>query len=201
MEDGFEVIVKIPYTSTVPKHYATASEVATLTFLRSKGLPVPQVYGWSSKSSENDVGVEYIIMQRAPGIGLDTRWFDMTMGQNRDLVSNYVDIETKLFAIPFGSYGSIYFKDDVPPDLQAPLYRPGTLNDTGDTERFCIGPIADYMFWYGRRAQLPIHRGPCKRSSRFFKPQLIPPRERSFRLSALRRTPRSCLDFPVRKAS
>jgi hypothetical protein len=41
MEDGFRAIVKIPYWISVPKSYATASEVATLTFLRSKGVPVP----------------------------------------------------------------------------------------------------------------------------------------------------------------
>ncbi|KAJ0424982.1 hypothetical protein BJY00DRAFT_308870 [Aspergillus carlsbadensis] len=41
MEDGFRAIVKIPYSIAVPKKYATASEVATLTFLRSKGIPVP----------------------------------------------------------------------------------------------------------------------------------------------------------------
>lgn len=162
MEDGFEITVKIPYASTVPKHYATASEVATLTFLRSKGLPVPQVYDWSSKGPQSDVGVEYIMMEKAPGIGLDTIWFDIKKEQSRDLVSSYVDIETKLFLLPFGSYGSIYFKEDVPTDLQAPLYQPGTPDDHQDSDRYCMGPIADYMFWYGKRAEMPFSRGPCR---------------------------------------
>jgi cysteinyl-tRNA synthetase len=48
MEDGFRVIIKIPYWISGPKTYATATEFAALTFLRSKGLPVPGVYGWSS---------------------------------------------------------------------------------------------------------------------------------------------------------
>lgn len=43
MDDGFRAIVKIPYWISVPKTYATASEVATLTYFRSKGLPVPEV--------------------------------------------------------------------------------------------------------------------------------------------------------------
>lgn len=68
LEDGFKVIVKIPYRSiSVPGTYATASEVATLTFLRSKDIPVPEVYGWSS-TRENAVGVEYIIMEYGSGI-------------------------------------------------------------------------------------------------------------------------------------
>ncbi|OOF93890.1 hypothetical protein ASPCADRAFT_132231 [Aspergillus carbonarius ITEM 5010] len=37
MDDGLEVIAKIPYASTIPKSYATESEVATLEFLRLKG--------------------------------------------------------------------------------------------------------------------------------------------------------------------
>jgi hypothetical protein len=78
MDDGFEVIVKIPYSIALPKYYATATEVATLAFLRSKGIPVPQVYGWSSRSSVNDISVECIIMERASRIRLDTRWFNMT---------------------------------------------------------------------------------------------------------------------------
>ncbi|KAJ5373451.1 hypothetical protein N7517_005457 [Penicillium concentricum] len=57
MKDGFQAVVKIPYQSTVPKTYATASEVATLTFLSSKDIPVPKVYGWSS-TTENPVGIE-----------------------------------------------------------------------------------------------------------------------------------------------
>ena len=42
--DDFQMIAGIPYPATVPKYYAVASEVATMEFLRSSGLPVPQVY-------------------------------------------------------------------------------------------------------------------------------------------------------------
>lgn len=64
MEDGFQAIAKIPYFTAVPEHYATASEVATLGFLRLEGIPVPKVLGWSSKISGNPVGAENIIMER-----------------------------------------------------------------------------------------------------------------------------------------
>ncbi|PGH23411.1 hypothetical protein AJ80_02521 [Polytolypa hystricis UAMH7299] len=104
MEDGFKATVKIPYWISVPKTYATASEVATLTFLRPKGIPVPEVYGWSS-TTRNAVGAEYIIMD------------------------------------------SQYFEKDVPPQLQSRLYTPGVPDKEGDSETYCIGPIADYMFW------------------------------------------------------
>ncbi|KAG5349712.1 hypothetical protein C0989_002210, partial [Termitomyces sp. Mn162] len=47
MRDGFEMVARIPYLITVPKFYAIASEVATMRFLRSSGLPVPEVYDYS----------------------------------------------------------------------------------------------------------------------------------------------------------
>ena len=77
MEDGFRAIMKIPYWRSAPKTYPTASEVATLTFLRSKDIPVPEIYAWSS-TVDNPVGVEYIIMEHASGVGADTCWFNTT---------------------------------------------------------------------------------------------------------------------------
>lgn len=161
MEDDFKAIIKIPYWISVPKTYTTASEVATLTFLRSKGVPVPEVYGWSS-TTENAVGVEYIIMEHASGVGADTRWFDTTKYEKKAIVTGLVDIEKKIFNIPFASVGSLYFKTDIPAQLQGPLYQPGTPDEERDSETYCIGPIADYMFWYGQRARLDLDRGPCK---------------------------------------
>lgn len=64
-----------------------------------------------------------------------------------------------MFNLSFGSTGSLYFKSDVPAHLQNDLYAPGTVDAAGDSEKYCIGPIADYMFWYGRRDEIRIHRG------------------------------------------
>ncbi|KAG5304196.1 phosphotransferase enzyme family protein [Histoplasma capsulatum G186AR] len=94
-------------------------------------------------------------------MGLDTKWFDMTKEQQRDIALGIVGIEKKLFSIPFGSIGSLYFKKDIPLEVQANLYAPGTPDPDGDSDTFCIGPIVDYMFWYGRRAQLEgVDHGP-----------------------------------------
>ena len=160
LENDFQVIVKIPYNLSVPKKYATASEVATLTFLRSKGFPIPKVYGYSA-TADNAVGVEYIVMELASGIGLDTKWFNMTKLQQRNVTLGIVDMETKLFSFPFGSVGSLYFKKDIPSEVQADLYVSGTADPDGDSNTFCIGPIADYMFWFGKRAEFEIDHGPC----------------------------------------
>ncbi|KAE8397760.1 hypothetical protein BDV37DRAFT_264944 [Aspergillus pseudonomiae] len=84
----------------------------------------------------------------------------MTKRERHKLASSFVEIEKRFFNIPFGSIRSIYFQEDIPSDLQAALYIASAEN-SGDSERFCISPTADYMFWYGKRVGLNIHRGPC----------------------------------------
>ncbi|KFY76276.1 hypothetical protein V498_09687 [Pseudogymnoascus sp. VKM F-4517 (FW-2822)] len=161
MEDGFEVIAKIPYPLAVPKHFTTESEVATLDFLRSKGIPVPPVYAWSSKS-ENTVGAEYIVMEKAPGQPLENRWFTLSPKERVRLVTSYVEVERKLFCLPIDAYGSLYYKENLPTHLQADIYAPETPDESGDTKRFCVGPIVDYMFWRGKRDGLELDRGPWR---------------------------------------
>ncbi|CAG8935063.1 unnamed protein product [Penicillium salamii] len=171
MDDGFEVIIKIPYHIAGPKHYATASEAATMKYLHSKGIPVPRLYGFSS-STKNPAGVEYIIMEKAPGAGLETRWLSMSKREQHRLASSLVEIEKKIFDLPLRSIGSIYFKEDVPVELQTALYTANT-EKCQDAETFCIGPTADYMFWYGRRAGMDLYRGPCKCASVHHEIQLL----------------------------
>lgn len=86
---------------------------------------------------------------------------DTTIYQKKELVTGIVDIEKKLMKIPFASVGSVYFKTDLPPHSQGQLYQPGTSDEDRDSETYCIGPNADYMFWYGKRANFDLDRGPC----------------------------------------
>ncbi|EEP80854.1 predicted protein [Uncinocarpus reesii 1704] len=160
-EDGFQAIVKIPYRITVPKYYATASEVATTDFLQSKGIPVPRILGWSADSN-NSVGAEYIIMEKSSGIPLETRWFNLSKQERHYLVTSLVDTEKKIFDIPFGHFGSVYYRNDIPSNLQQDLFAESTDPAMSTAyEQFCIGPTTDYMFWYGKRAEMGIDRGPC----------------------------------------
>ena len=47
MRCGFQMVARIPYTFTTPKYFDVASELATMAFLCSSGLPIPEVYGYS----------------------------------------------------------------------------------------------------------------------------------------------------------
>jgi hypothetical protein len=57
LEVSFGSMAKVPYHIAVLKYFATASEAATLTFLRSKDIPVPEIYGYCA-NAENPVGTE-----------------------------------------------------------------------------------------------------------------------------------------------
>jgi hypothetical protein len=42
--DGKHIITRLPYPSTVPKHYIVTSEAATLDYLQLHGFPTLEVY-------------------------------------------------------------------------------------------------------------------------------------------------------------
>ncbi|KAJ5963460.1 serine/threonine protein kinase [Penicillium vulpinum] len=128
--------------------YTTASEVATLTFLRSKDIPVPKVYGWSL-TPDNPVGIEYIVMECASGIAAaESNLFDISATNCQAFVEDIVAIDKKISDIPFASLGSLYFK-----------------NKTNDSDIYCIGSIAVYRFWHGQRAGV-IRQNTCLLSRR-----------------------------------
>jgi len=58
---------------TVPRYHTVASEAATIEYLRSHGLPVPEIYGYSPDSN-NAVGTAYIMMEFVHGSKLTDVW-------------------------------------------------------------------------------------------------------------------------------
>lgn len=154
MLDGFEMVVRIPYPVTVPKLYAVASEVATMRFLRSRGLPISQVYSYSPLP-DNPAQTEYIFMEYVRGTNLSDVWFDL---EERDIVSvlrQLVQLESRMMSIPFPARPSLYYSHDVE---EVTGGKSGIL--LGGDERFCIGPDARVHMWYRRRSQLEVDKGP-----------------------------------------
>ena len=159
MHDGFEMVARIPYPVTVPKFYAIASEVATMRFLRSSGLPVPEVYDYSP-SSDNVAKTEYIFMEFIRGTKLSDVWMELEEPDIVSVLCQLVQLESRMMSIPFPAGGSLYYTND----LEKVAGRTGIpLND----ERFCVGPDARLHMWYGRRSQLDVDRGPCTPLSAF----------------------------------
>lgn len=80
---GFQMVARILYPATVPKYFSVASEVATMTVLRSSRLPIPEVYGYSLTPG-NASETEYIFMDLVEGTSLSDTWFGLGEG---DIIS------------------------------------------------------------------------------------------------------------------
>lgn len=150
MENNVQVIARIP-NPYIPQKFATASEVATMDFLRSDlGIPMPRVFAWSIRKDQ-PVGVEYTIMEKAPGNGLSKIWPTMSISDSVDIVSQVADTQTRIAAVDFGRYGSLFYRDDIEGGFDIP----------GINERFCIDPSCELRSWEEERRSMITYRGPC----------------------------------------
>ncbi|KAF9485545.1 hypothetical protein BDN70DRAFT_591828 [Pholiota conissans] len=161
LSNGKNVIARIPFPNAGPRSILTRSEVATMDFVRSRfgGAPIPKVLAWDSTTT-NNVGCEYIIMERCGGTALKDK-----LGSDLEFYRHIADIAelmSGLACIRFSQYGSIYYKEDVDSELRArPLYADGEEQDEL-SERFRIGPSVQRRFYRGERARMSIDRGPWK---------------------------------------
>jgi aminoglycoside phosphotransferase (APT) family kinase protein len=152
-------IVKVP-DPLVPRRLVTASEVATLEFLRAElELPVPKVLAWSD-SDDNAVGCEYIIMEEAAGHDLKTTWPALGLGQRTEVVDQIIAIQERLIQASkaFRGYGSLYFTSDA---QKFKFRRQIDLSST-KSSRFIIGPLAHEHFMEPVLSKTGIDNGPCK---------------------------------------
>jgi hypothetical protein len=131
--DGKQIIARIPYPSTGPEHYAVASEVATMDYLRLHGITTPEVYCWCSTRA-NPVGAEYIIMEKLDGTPLGDVWFMLTPKEQHRIMKQIVKWETRLMSLKFPASGSIYYRKDVLSGEVVPL--------PDNSHKFCMGPVA-----------------------------------------------------------
>ncbi|KKK15453.1 hypothetical protein ARAM_005771 [Aspergillus rambellii] len=82
MDNGQEVVSKVPNPNAGVPHFTTASEVATMDFARKVlDTPVPQVYLWNSQAESHPVGAEFIIMDKVKGVPLSQVWGTMKLPQ------------------------------------------------------------------------------------------------------------------------
>ena len=167
MRGGFRMVARIPYPIMIPKYLAIASEVATMALLRSFGLPIPEVYGYSP-TPNNAAGTEYIFMEYVQGTNLSDIWFDLGEGEIISISRQIAELESKMMSIAFPAGGSLYYTKDLKNAAGSASWssRPGiTLEDN----RFCVGPDTSVRLWYGRRSLLDLDRGPCWSLLAFFR--------------------------------
>ncbi|KAL2064617.1 hypothetical protein VTL71DRAFT_3754 [Oculimacula yallundae] len=169
MDNGAEILAKIPNPNVGSAFYTTASEVATRNFVREfLNFPVPRIHTYSLDPL-NPVGVEYIIEEKAGGKPLGNLWRHWPRESQQDLVTELVDLEAKLASVSFQSHGCIYYKDDLKTkgvraqSLEATYSSIGNFSKELDPSRmakFVLGPLNQAVLWQGERATMDLERGP-----------------------------------------
>ncbi|KAL4756241.1 uncharacterized protein BDW70DRAFT_154347 [Aspergillus foveolatus] len=131
MRNDFEFVARIPYPITEPKSLVVASEVAMIDFLRSHGIPVPKIFGYSAVA--NTLQVQ------------NTSSWNLSKGKTRwiSLVTKIVQLESRLFGLRFPASGSLYYYDDLlAHDSRVIVPSPSS------THHFCLGPDISLGLWY-----------------------------------------------------
>ncbi|GAQ04126.1 hypothetical protein ALT_1447 [Aspergillus lentulus] len=137
MDDGREVVAKVPNPNAGVPHFTTASEVATMDFARKiLNTPAPCVYAWNSQAKSQPVGAEFIIMEKVKGVPLS---------------------QTQWLSASFSHYGSLYYAGDVQPPVGNHYVKDGKA--VRDSE-FAIGPATGRDWVDAGRSDLIIERGP-----------------------------------------
>ncbi|EGC45217.1 phosphotransferase enzyme family protein [Histoplasma capsulatum var. duboisii H88] len=165
MDNGTEVVGKIPNPNAGRPHFTTASEVATMDFMRSAlGTPVPRVLSWSSKM-ENPVGTEYIIMENLPGVQLNKIWNELDIEVRLKVVKQIAKYQADWTTTSFSQFGSVYYKQDLP-SAETLVYRSKDDKQIIDN-RFTIGPSTSRQNTDDGRNEIEFDRGPWKTAEEY----------------------------------
>ncbi|KAE8149487.1 phosphotransferase enzyme family protein [Aspergillus avenaceus] len=159
MDNGREVVSKVPNPNAGIPHFTTASEVATMDFVRKVlDTPAPRVYSWNSQAKSHPVGAEFIIMDKVEGVPLSQVWGNMKLPQKLQLLLAITRLQKKWVSVSFSHYGSLYYAGDVQQQSNVSHYFKD--GNTIDKSGFTVGPITARDWLDGGRSKLDIDRGP-----------------------------------------
>ncbi|KAL3479210.1 kinase-like domain-containing protein [Aspergillus californicus] len=140
MDNGREVVAKVPNPNAGIPHLTTASEVATMDFARNVlDTPAPRVHAWNSRADSHRVGAEFIIMDKAKGVPLSQVWDTMMINKRLQVI------------LAMSQPGNQYVQDGQP---------------VKDSE-FAIGPATGRDWADAGRSAMDIERGPWKSLSQY----------------------------------
>ncbi|OJJ71932.1 hypothetical protein ASPBRDRAFT_55184 [Aspergillus brasiliensis CBS 101740] len=159
MDNGREVVAKIPNPNAGVPHLTTASEVATMDFARNVlGTPAPRVYTWNSHAQSHPVGAEFIIMEKATGVPLSRVWETLKLPLKLQVLLAMIRLQKKWLSVSFSHYGSLFYANDIRPAAAGSSYyiKDGkAINDSN----FAIGPATGRDWCDAGRSHLEISRG------------------------------------------
>jgi aminoglycoside phosphotransferase (APT) family kinase protein len=127
-------------------HHKTRGEVTTLCFLRrTTDIPVPEVIAFDD-TGKNDIGFEYILMERLPGVSAYKKWRTLNMFQKVALVQRMAEIQAQLACHTFNGIGTL------------------TTNDEGNPANEQPGEMVSGFFFWGNHFDYDVTRGPFRSS-------------------------------------
>ncbi|KAI9148392.1 phosphotransferase enzyme family protein [Paramyrothecium foliicola] len=154
MDNGREVVAKVPTPNAGLPHYVTASEVATMDYMRNMvSAPVPKVFAYNSRAESSPVGAEYIIMEKAPGIPLSQVWERLKYQQKLRVLTQIAQLNKTWLQNVLHGYGSLFYVNDLSADE-----RPSGVPMPDD--RFALGPFMGREWLDAGRQELLCDRGP-----------------------------------------
>lgn len=141
----------------VDPRFKTLSEVAILELLHKvTSIPVPEVIAFDA-STQNELGLEWIIMKRVPGESLNKIWGSMAWSGKCGVVRQIVDIMARMFRIRCAEIGNIFLSKDV---RSAPSHSAGSSLPS----EFVVDRIVSMPFFWDGRLLQDVPRGPFSSS-------------------------------------
>ncbi|KAK3293805.1 phosphotransferase enzyme family-domain-containing protein [Chaetomium fimeti] len=137
----------------------TRGEAATLQLVRRKtDIPVPELVAFDDSRS-NEIGYEWLLMGKMPGVPVYYRWRKMSMAQKEALTIRTANFQAQLFRC--GNFGEGFRSI-------------GTLGTSANSDHGVPepGPIVSSFFFSGQRYHYPIPRGPFSSSHDWIRAQL-----------------------------
>jgi hypothetical protein len=174
-DNGKELLARIPCPVVGNLSLSTASEAATMEYVRLRYLSssdefptfpkIPKILAWDS-SFGNPAAWPYILCEHLPGVTLNTKWFPMEKNVLKEVIHDIVMFETNILQESFSQHGSIFFAESVSKELRGrPLYSdsepPVDPLRMDLARRFRIGPIVNREWWRGPYGKITADRGPC----------------------------------------
>lgn len=119
---------------------------------------------YACSPSTEEIGAEYIIMEKSRGVELSKLW-DGTPGPDKlQIVQQLVEFEKALVSTRFPLYGSLYYAKDLQKVQSNQMIDIGVKKRNAGLD-FAVGPTTNRTFFDDGRNAIDVHRGPCKSSS------------------------------------
>lgn len=139
-QDGREYLMRVAMP-VFPK-FKTQSEVATMKWVQQNtSIPVPHIYAFDD-TTDNEIGLEWILMEKLPGTSLRERWKFMSLDAKETTVKAIAAYQLELMSDKnkFKEIGNLYLVPCPPTSSSDPGF---------ETSTFGVGRMVHLPFFWG----------------------------------------------------